>query len=396
MKQRRATYRLGARLEGTVERLVPGGAGLLRGPKGVVFVELAAPGDRVTVEVDSLRAGVPRASIVEILDPGPGRVEAPCPWYGRCGGCEWQHLDYSAQIDAKRGIVVDAFTRIGGIDLAAEIEVFPAPRPFGSRARIELHADPDTRQIGFYERRSRRVVPFGSCLVCREEIDHAIESIRNNGRDLPDGIHILGGAGEVRSYPPIEPIPGGAFWLPVGEFDYLVDPGSFFQSSLDLLPLLVERVTESLPSGGLLAWDLYCGAGLFSLPLARRFRAVVGVDVDPRTIVNAGKSAERNEMPNVSFATGDVMEWLARREQRAMRPDLVVVDPPRTGLSRSLAELLASGAFARLTYVSCDPATLARDTRILTLGALRLADVALFDIFPQTHHVETVVRFAAE
>ncbi len=292
-------------------------------------------------------------------------------------------------------IVLDAFARIGGIELTSEIDVYPAPRPFGSRARIELHTDPETRAIGFYERRSRRVVPFDHCMVCREEIDDAIQTIRTSERDLPDEIHLLGGAGEVRSSPAFDPIVGGSFWLRVGDFDYLIDPGSFFQSSLDLLPSLIERVTGSMPEGGRLAWDLYCGAGLFSLPLAKQFHRVMGIDVDPLSIQNAGRSAERAKLPNAGFVTADVLEWLSRRRQRQTQPDLVVVDPPRAGLDRALAQLLASRELARLTYVSCDPATLARDIRILTSGALRLVDVAIFDLFPQTHHVETVARFTA-
>jgi 23S rRNA (uracil1939-C5)-methyltransferase len=149
-----------------------------------------------------------------------------------------------------------------------------------------------------------------------------------------------------------------------------------------------------MPEGGRLAWDLYCGAGLFSLPLATRFGTVMGVDVDARSIGNAGKSAERNGVSNIRFAASDVLQWMSQRKQGATRPDLIVVDPPRAGLDRPLAESLASRDLTGLTYVSCDPATLARDVRILTSGALRLVDVAIFDLFPQTHHVETVVRFS--
>lgn len=395
MKQQRPTYDLGERFEGHVERIVPGGAGLVRGPKGVVLVDHSAQGDRLQIEIESVRSGATRGSIVSILEPGPGRAEPPCPWYGRCGGCDFQHLTYAAQIEAKRRIVLDAFVRIGGIEYPDEIVVHPAPRPFGSRARIELHADQDAHEVGFHERRSRRIVPIEHCMVSRDELNSALGSIRRSRQPYPAAIHLLGGNGEVRVDPAFPPLQGGSFWLRVGAFDYLVDPGSFFQSSLDLLPELIETVIGSSPEGGALVWDLYCGGGLFSLPLGKRFEQVMGVDFDRQTIANARKSAKRNEVRNASFIAADAFRWMTERKRANLRPDLIVVDPPRTGLDKRLAEQLSTRSIERLTYVSCDPTTLARDLRILTGGELRLIDISIFDLFPQTHHVETVVRLAA-
>ena len=366
----------------------------MRGPKGVVLVDGAAPQDRVVIEIESMRSGAPRGAVLNLVEAGPGRIDAPCPWYGRCGGCDFQHLDAAAQIEAKRQIVLDAFARIGGFEPPGDITVHPAPRPFGSRARVELHSNRETHEIGFYERRSRRVVPIDHCMVSRDEIDSALQSIRRSRQPFPASVHLVGGNGQVRSDPAFPPVEGGSFWLPVGELSYLVDPSSFFQSSLDLVPELVASVISSLPDGGELAWDLYCGVGLFSLPLAQRYRKVIGVDLDTRTIGNAGKSAERNAIRNVGFAAADVYAWISGRKRADAQPDLIVVDPPRSGLDRRLAELLANRDVERLTYVSCDPTTLARDLRILTSGQLRIVDVAIFDLFPQTHHVETVVRLA--
>lgn len=395
MKQQRPTYASGEQFEGTIESIVPGGSGLMRGPHGVVLIEHTAPGDRLVVEIESVRSGAPRGTIVSIVEPGPARGEAPCPWYARCGGCDFQHLTYDAQMEAKRQIVVDAFRRIGGIELSEEAIVHPAPHPFGSRARVELHGDRETREIGFFERRSRRIVPIDHCMVSREEINTALGAIRRSRQPLPTTVQLLAGNGEVRSEPAFPPVAGGSFWLKVGEFDYLVDPASFFQSSLDLLPKLIATVTGSLPEGGELAWDLFCGPGLFSIPLAKSWSKVVGVDFDQRTIANANKSAGRNGIQNVSFAASDVLTWMTGRKRATVQPDLIVVDPPRAGLDRRLTETLVERDVKRLTYVSCDPTTLARDLRILTSGNLRLIDVSIFDLFPQTHHVESVVRLAA-
>jgi 23S rRNA (uracil1939-C5)-methyltransferase len=395
MKHQRARYIAGDRFEAEIERLVPGGAGLARGPHGVVLVERAAPGDRAEIEIDSLRGGAARGRIVTVIHPGPGRAEPPCPYYGLCDGCDLQHMNYETQFEAKVQIVADAFERIGGMALPEQVELYPAPRPLGARARIELHTDRATGAIGFFERRSHNVVDIGHCIVSREEIDSAIQTIRRSRQPLPAAIHLLGGHGPVRSDPALSPIEGGSFWLRIGELEYLVDPRSFFQSSLDLLPQLIDNVVESAGEKTNLVWDLFAGSGLFSLPLARLFGRVQGVDSDPRAITNAVRSAQRNRIENVGFATDDVMRWLSGQTRGRGRPGLIVVDPPRSGLGRELAADLAARRPDRFVYVACDPTTLARDLRTLVSGSLGLAGVAIFDLFPQTHHVETVVRLEA-
>jgi 23S rRNA (uracil1939-C5)-methyltransferase len=391
MKEQRARYSPGERFEAVIERIVPGGAGLARGPHGVVLVEEATPGDRAEIEVQSLRGGAAWGRIVSLLHPGPGRTAPPCPFYGRCGGCDFQHLAYEAQFEAKKQIVADAFERIGGMSLPNQVELHPAPRPFGSRARVEFHTDRTTGAMGFFGRRSHTVVDVDHCMVSRVEIDAALQTVRRSRQPLPASIHMLGGEGSVRSVPALPPIEGGPFWLRIGELDYLVDPGSFFQSSLDLLPQLIETVVDSAGANTTLAWDLFAGAGLFSLSLARRFERVQGVDTDPRAIDNAALSAKRNEIHNARFHAGDVLHWLSGRTRGRGRPDLIVVDPPRAGLGRDLAAALAAREPDRLVYVSCDPTTLARDLHTLVSGSLGVVAVSIFDLFPQTHHVETVV-----
>lgn len=392
MKRQHSGYTLGDRLEVSVERIVPGGAGLARGPHGAVLIELGAPGDRLDIEIDSLRGGVARGRIATIVDPSPARVMPPCSWYGACGGCDFQHLSYEAQLDAKEGILVDALERIGGIRLDTPVERFSAPNPFGSRSRVELHTDSTTGSVGFFERRTNQVVDIEQCLVSRPEIQQAITAIRSSNRARPPSIHLLAGPDVVCSAPPLPSVEGGAFWLALGGFEYLIHPAGFFQSSLDLLSPLIDRVVESAGPERRLAWDLYSGVGLFSLPLARVFDEVVGVEVDERATANAIRGAERNAVTNTRFVAADVSKWIDHRRQRSASPDLIVVDPPRTGLGPRLAATLCERPPARLTYVACDPAALARDLKILLSGSLRIADIAIFDLFPQTHHIETVVR----
>ncbi|HET9662185.1 MAG TPA: class I SAM-dependent RNA methyltransferase [Thermomicrobiales bacterium] len=392
MKQRAAGYELGERLDVSVERIVPGGEGLARGPKGVVLVEHAAPGDTLAIEIEALRGGAARGRIKQIVEPGPSRIEPPCPWYGRCGGCDFQHLSYRAQLDAKETIVRDALHRIGRIDWDGRIEQFSAPHPFGSRSRVEFHTDPQSGAVGFFARRSNEIVPIDHCLVCHPEIDAALQTIRASSDRLPPAIHLLAGDGRTAVSPALPLLADGPLWLTIGEIDYLVDPAGFFQSSFDLLPALIDYVLDSSGAERRLVWDLFSGAGLFSLPLARLFDDVVGVEVDADATEHAAHSARRNGIGNARFDTGDVARWIAARPQRSVDPDLIVVDPPRAGLGVELSTRLAAKRPRRITYVSCDPTTLARDLRLLTEGNLGIRQIAIFDLFPQTHHVETVVQ----
>lgn len=395
MKSERARYSPGERLEVTVERIVPGGFGLARGPAGVILIEAAAPGDRLEIEIGSLRGGAARGAILSILDPGDDRVEPPCPWYGRCGGCDFQHLAYDAQLAAKEAIVRDALARTGGFDWNGPIERFAAPHPFGSRARVELHTDATTGAIGFFERRSNEVVDIDHCMVSRPEIDGALRAIRSADRPLPPSVHLLGGNGEIRSSPPVAGLTGEPFWLEISGIAYKVDPSGFFQSSLDLLPQLIDHVMHGLPSRRGTAWDLYCGVGLFALQLAPHFDLVTGVEFDAKATANAVEAAHRNDITNVRFVAEDVAPWLERRRQRRAHPDLIVIDPPRSGLGPNVARLLGERLPARLTYVSCDPTTLARDLAVLLRFGLHIDDLSIFDLFPQTHHVETVARLSS-
>lgn len=395
MKAERARYVIGNHFEATVERIVPGGLGLVRGPLGIVLVEGAAPGDRAEIEVDAIRGGAPRGRIVALLQSGPGRTDPPCPFVGSCGGCDFQHLTYDAQFEAKQQIVADSLARIGGMAMPDSIELYPAPNVFGARTRVELHVDRVSGAIGFFGRHSQDIVDVDRCLVSRAEINLGIDTIRRSRQPLPASIQMLAAPGVVRSVPPLPPIEGGSFWLRIGEFEYQVDPASFFQSSLDLLPRLIATVTGSARERRRLAWDLYAGAGLFSLPLARTFDQVIGIDSDTRAINYAAESAKKNGIENAGFVASDVTRWIIGRSRGNARPDLVVVDPPRSGLGTELSKVLAGRNPAQLTYVSCDPTTLARDLRILTAGSLQIAGLAIFDLFPQTHHVETVVRLEA-
>ena len=391
-----------------IDKLVAGGAGLARTESGVVLVEQVAAGDLVEVEVTQTRPGYRRARLSRLVEPGPGRREPPCPHAGVCGGCDWQHLTYDAQLDAKRAILLESFRRIGRLE-PPEPRLFRSPE-WGYRRRVRLHArrSPDgRRQLGLSERRSRRIVEIGPCPVFTPALERSLPALRarlaeaGGGRrlDVLDtdqgvatgaGVLATGADGEAGF------TPASSLSIGVGDDRLEVAPAAFFQANQPLLPTLVARVVElacrgeELAGAGAAACDLYAGVGLFAVPLARRFERLAAVEQAPdsaRLLARNLAAAARAEV-----VAGDVRDAVHRPPVASLPRPVVVVDPPREGLDgRTRHGLLALRPRA-LVYVSCDPASMARDVGRLGDGGYTIRSLDLFDMFPQTHHVEAVAR----
>lgn len=392
--EQRRRYALGQRVVGTIERIVPGGFGLLRGDHGIVLVESAASGDRLEVSIDSFRGGVARGTITRVLESGAGRTIPVCPLVPACGGCDFQHLTYDAQVAAKVEMLRDALRRVGRIDLPADIEIVPADAPFGQRDRVEFHYDDRTKAFGFFGRRSNDVVDVDHCPVVSPEIGTALGHIRQSADPKPGSIRVVSAHGTVRAEPATFGLSAEPMVWSAAGIDYLIDPATFTQGSLGLVPNMIETVVGHQDSSNGVAWDLFCGSGLFTLPLARHWDDVIGVEIDRQAIRNAKMSAHRNAISNARFFRSRVDDWLRQHRQRRPKPSLVVVDPPRSGLGADVSRMLTRLEPKRLTYVSCDPVSLARDLRVLVQSGYAIEHVSLFDMFPQTHHLETIVRLA--
>lgn len=406
--------------------------GLANGPDGiarhegrVVFVPGVAPGDRVRARLVTDRGAFLRAEVVHRCVDGPARRAAPCPWVGSCGGCPWQHVAYPAQLAAKAANVREVLARIGGVVAARELAIRAAPDEWRYRHRIRLHVGPDG-VLGYRRPRSHRVVEIGDCVIADATITAMLPGIRQlvpqlatRLRDLEliangDGRVVASGAAEgafaaaddrrVAAFlAEHRALAGvrltGASWrrdwgdlrlfVRPDDGDPIVQhPGTFSQVNPAANRLLVETVrTLAEPARRVL--DLFCGAGNLSLPLARAGIAVTGVDANAGAIADARASAAAGAIPGTRFEPVEALRFL--RQQGLDAAELVILDPPRTGAAAEISQL-ARLRPARIVYVSCDPATLARDVAVLARAGYTVDRVQPLDLFPQTPHVETVLE----
>jgi 23S rRNA (uracil1939-C5)-methyltransferase len=358
-----------------VERILPGGMGLAHAGGKTVFVSLAAPGDRVRVRVEREQGNVLFASIVEIITSGPSRIEPPCPYFGRCGGCDFQQLTYNAQLAAKAEMIRDCLHRIARLESVPEIVVMPSPNEWRYRMRATWQIDREQRTIGYYERGSRRVCDVADCAVLLPELQAKLEEVRATEWDQfpPDLQHLDVVAGESLAV--------------CGEV-YQYSAETFFQINPSLLEALVSLALADV--AGESALDLYSGVGLFTLPLARRFKNVLAIESNAAAARFARRNLQDAGLSNVRVIKATVTDWF--RNSRVGPVDFVLLDPPRAGAESAVIKGILDVRPATISYVSCDPATLARDLKKLIAGGYAIGSIAAFDLFPQTHHVETVVH----
>lgn len=390
-------YNIGDELEVKIEKIVPGGFGLAFAENLTVFVALAAPGDRLRVKINQIKGKTAFAEIAQIIEPSPDRQEPPCVYFGQCGGCDFQQMDYAAQLRAKVAIIKDCLARIGKINDAPEIKIIGSPREFDYRARAQWHVDARRRKIGYFRRHSHDVIDVKVCPIITPELQALLTELRETiewETFWSDKIEIeAANAGEtvsVYSAEIVEPTEELSFDLNGNRYFY--DATTFFQGNPFLIEQLIETATAN--AAGAAALDLYCGVGLFTLPLAKKFERVVGVEASGKAIDFAAKSVENARAENVLLVREDVNEWLSQNRSETI--DFVLLDPPRAGTEKEIVESLLVINPSEISYVSCEPSTLARDLRVLCDGGYRIESIVALDLFPQTHHVETVVRLKRE
>jgi len=381
-------------LEVEIERILPGGMGLAHANGKTVFVSLAAPGDRVRVRVEREQGNVLFASIEEILAPSPLRIEPPCPYFGRCGGCDFQQLTYESQLVAKAEIIRDCLHRIARLENVPEIVVTPSPNDWRYRMRAMWQIDQDERTIGYYERGSRRVCDVADCAVLQPELQRQLEAVRaTEWQQFPPGLKhldVVAGDDAVSFAPAFAEFETRELSLTVRGEVYRYNAEAFFQINPSLLGPLIDFALGD--ASGESALDLYSGVGLFTLPLSRNFARVVAVEANSTATRFARRNLQEAGLSNARVITATVTEWF--RSGPTAAADFILLDPPRTGAESAVIKGILDVRPASISYVSCDPATLARDLKKLSAGGYKLERVLGFDLFPQTHHVETVVRFS--
>ncbi|HVZ82068.1 MAG TPA: 23S rRNA (uracil(1939)-C(5))-methyltransferase RlmD [Terracidiphilus sp.] len=413
----------------TIEKPVYGGAFLAHAEGKALFVPLALPGEQARVRVAEEKRGYATAEIEEIVEAAPQRTAPACRHYGICGGCAYQHTDYATQLAFKQTILRETLAR-GGVPAPEHIGILSA-EPWRYRNRIRLAFDAAGRP-GYRGRRSHTVIPLAECpiaapllvraalaladivhssargavpaeltLFCNAEESALLMGITlaKQGKGTFDGLSAALHA-RIPELRGIEWSLEGRKGQPAravhrwGErsityraagFDYRVDHGAFFQVNRHLLDAFVEHVAAE--RSGTLAWDLFAGVGLFARRLTSSFERVVAVESAPASTQALAANLKHTRCVPVRASALDFL-----RREPAARPDLIVVDPPRAGLGPEVTSALARIAAPSLVYVSCDPATLARDLRGLCDAGYTIASVTLADLFPQTFHLETVVE----
>jgi 23S rRNA (uracil1939-C5)-methyltransferase len=387
-----------------IEKLVYGGSGLARRDGQVLLAPFVLPGERVKLE-PSLKKGV-AARVVERLSDSPERIKAPCPYFGVCGGCQYQHAKYPAQLQAKVAILREQFSRVGKFDFPGEIQIVSGPEyHYRNRSQFQMSEG----RIGYFEEGSHDLVPVRECIISSPVINNALDKLRGMVPDFVRRFELFTNETEVQfnvldtgrplakrffeaCAERINGILSPALDYKAGDDLFRVSHSSFFQVNRFLIGKMIEASLSGVAAegkGGDTAFDLYCGVGLFTLPLARRFRKVVGVELGTSASRDLEFNLERAKISNVRAVKNQAEQWLAAVTEA---PDFVLADPPRAGLGKLAVSELNRIKPRELVIVSCDPATLARDLAGLRAGGFELISATLIDLFPQTYHLETIVR----
>ena len=425
------------------------GSGIGRYEGLAVFVPMSAIGDICKVKILKVKSNCAFGKIEEIITPSAGRTLPDCPAFSKCGGCVYRHIKYSAECEIKRRKVEDAVKRIGGVDMAAKEICFGEEERYRNKAQYPVGVD---YTVGFYRNHSHDIVASGDCklqpqefykitelftefikekkisvyeektgkglvrhlyirhgektgelmvavvingdsLPCSEEL---VEILRSNLPELKtvvlninrDRTNVILGTKCVNLYGD-----GHIFDILCG-VKVRINPLSFYQVNRNMAERLYKKAAEYAEPKGKTVLDLYCGAGTIGLSMAKEAKSIIGVEIIPEAVKDAEFNAENNNITNARFICADAAKAALSLKNEGIKPDVVIVDPPRKGCSEELLATITNDFCPeRLVYVSCDPATLARDIKILENSGYKLKEYTPFDLFPRTHHVETAALF---
>lgn len=419
-----------------IEKPIYGGAGLARSEGKAIFVPFALPGEDIEAHIVEDKGGYATAELDSVMEPSAQRVAAPCPYFGACGGCHYQHARYADQVRMKVAILRETLER-AKIREMPDIEALTG-EPWGYRNRVRLHVQANPFSLCYKRRNSHVNLPVETCPIAAPALQQVISILNQGGQRLD----LAANASEVEIFTNSDeselqvtfftqrPAPEAQMWLrnvwpqlrenlpalvgaaifssekgrqpntfiaqvgesslryAAGQMQYQVSLSSFFQVNRFLIEPLIQRVTEG--ESGRAAWDLYAGVGLFSVPLAAQFAAVTAVESAAGSVRDLRANLRGPEHRVVAAETASFLRRAV--EQHLPAPDLIVVDPPRAGLGRDVTTMLGKLRAPRITYVSCDPATLSRDLAALLESGYRLRKMQLVDLFPQTFHLESVAQ----
>ena len=429
-----------------LEDITHSGEGVGRVDNMIVFVDGGVPGDTVEIEITAIKKTYMTGKILKLIIPSEKRQEPPCPYFGRCGGCQLLQVQYDAQLAIKHKIVTDALERIGGIKDVPVNAVIGMETPYRYRNKAQFKIS--GKGVGFFAKRSHQIVPIEDCLTQPESCVQVIETfnallkdgcfelydeqqhtgflrgivqrtneqgenmivIVGNGKKLKHKDKILQAITEripnVRSvYLNVNTTRGNAvlgrenhllLGTPqieerIGDLNFLISPNSFFQVNTSQTKVLYDLVKRMATlTGAETLFDLYCGTGTIGLYLAREAARVYGIEIVENAVLDAQENAERNQIENIRFIQGKSETEAPKLADEGIHPDVIVLDPPRKGCDPALLEMIENLSVPKVVYVSCNPSTLARDLKILREYGYQVQEVQPVDLFPGTGHVETV------
>jgi tRNA/tmRNA/rRNA uracil-C5-methylase (TrmA/RlmC/RlmD family) len=382
-------------IELTIDTLTNLGTGLGRVNGWVVMVPLTVPGEKVRARVWRNKANYSDADLIEVLEKSPDRIEPRCPLFGKCGGCQYQHMTYAAQLIWKRKHVEELMKRLAKIEVEVE-PTHPSPLEFGYRSKITPHYEPPRdggkMAIGFLGMNTRAVIDIPQCPIASDAINAALPAEREkiqvtarSGTLKRGGTLLLRDTGHG-----VETVMNETAETTVGSLKFRFPAGEFFQNNQHILADLLNYVIEQASAPGLENLvDAYCGAGSFALWGASKFARVAGVEISERAIALANENAKLNGITNCTFQQGNAEAIFDKIDFDAAKSALII-DPPRAGCDHAFLEQLVKFGPARVVYVSCAPDTQARDLQFLAANGFKVERVQPFDLFPQTRHIESV------
>jgi 23S rRNA (uracil1939-C5)-methyltransferase len=362
------------------------------GPGQALFADYGIPGESAVVEIEDERAGVLTGRAVEILQPSPHRVYPPCQYFGACGGCQWQHIEYQHQLELKKHIVSEQLRRIGGLENPPVSPTLGCETPWGYRNHVRLTAKP-RGEVGYVQRRSHRFLRVDQCLIADERVNQALPLLQGRCGGLHQVAFRLGvNTGESLVHPDlsaIEPsIPSAQKWYHEELLGrrFRISAASFFQTNTRQAERLIELVSRRLElRADETLVDAYAGVGTFAVILAPQVRRVIAIEESSAAVDDAMVNIEG--IANIQYYRGKTEDVLGGIDEPV---DALILDPPRQGCHPQALDAVVQVDPARIAYVSCDPSSLARDLRVLVDRGFELTDVTPVDMFPHTYHIECV------
>ena len=441
---------------GEITGLTSEGLGVARFEDRAVFIKGAIPGELCEIKIIKITKTAVYGRLIKVITASPHRVSPVCPHFGKCGGCDYMHMDYEAETEGKRQRVADALKRIGGIP-CDDLPITPAPTDEGYRnkAQFPVALVDGKPEAGFFRQRSHDLIPVEHCHIQPEVAERARKAVlawmeqyhilpydEANHKGYIRHIFVRTGvvSGEVmvcivanaEKLPKAEKlreillaqlpelttlvhnvntkkgnvILGDTYHTVYGQgyiedtlcgLNFRLSPASFYQVNHHQAQVLYEKAISFADLRGTeTVLDLYCGTGTITLALSRKAGKVIGVEVVPQAIEDARKNAIRNGIENAEFFCADAGEAAQRFQQEGIRPDVIVIDPPRKGVTPQVIDAMVEMAPDRIVYVSCDPATMARDVKMLTEKGYNFVKAEAVDLFPRTKHIESVVCLSRE